>query len=153
MPENTGRISGNFLSVYCGRPSQGSLGCERLGLKRRKENPGYTGEEEFNYFLSVVFPAEESTIFNRVIKDLNGLTEKAFLGALKYNYELMLMPGFPCKPVEKHCMGMYVGGEWYHLKAWEDIYKEKDVVGQLDVSLLQDRVLGSGTGNQRPQNR
>ena len=123
-------------SLYIADGHHRAASAVKVGLKRRKENPGYTGEEEFNYFLSVVFPAEELTIlaYNRVIKDLNGLTEKAFLGALKYNYELMLMPGFPCKPVEKHCMGMYVGGEWYHLKAWEDIYKEKDVVGQLDVS-------------------
>lgn len=70
---------------------------------------------------------------------MNGLTVKAFLGALKFNFELMLMPGFPCKPVEKHCMGMYVDGQWYHLKAWPDIYEKKDVVGQLDVSILQEK--------------
>lgn len=140
-------------SLYIADGHHRAASAVKVGLKRREENPGYTGEEEFNYFLSVVFPAEELTIlaYNRVIKDLNGLTEKAFLGALKYNYELMLMPGFPCKPVEKHCMGMYVGGEWYHLKAWEDIYKEKDVVGQLDVSLLQDRVLDPVLGIKDPR--
>ena len=77
---------------------------------------------------------------------MNGLTVKAFLGALKFNFELMLMPGFPCKPVEKHCMGMYVDGQWHHLKAWPDIYEKKDVVGQLDVSILQDQLLGPVLG-------
>ena len=63
----------------------------------------------------------------------------------------MVMPGFPCKPVEKHCMGMYVGGEWYHLKAWEDIWQDKDVVAQLDVSLLQDKVLAPVLGIKDPR--
>ena len=58
----------------------------------------------------MVFPEDQLTIlaYNRVVKDLNGVAEKAFVGMLKFNFELMVMPGFPCKPVEKHCMGMYV---------------------------------------------
>ena len=86
-----------------------------------------------------------------MVKDLNGLTVKAFLGALKFNFELMLMPGFPCKPVEKHCMGMYVDGQWYHLKAWQDVYDKKDVVEQLDVSILQDKVLSPVLGIKDPR--
>ena len=125
----------------------------KVGLKRREQNPGYTGEEEFNYFLSVVFPYDQLCIlpYNRVVHDLNGLTVKAFLAALKFNFELMLMPGFPCKPVEKHCMGMYVDGQWYHLKAWPDVYEGKDVVTQLDVSILQDKVLNPILGIQDPR--
>lgn len=140
-------------SLYIADGHHRAASAVKVGLKRREENPGYTGEEEFNYFLSVVFPAEELTIlaYNRVVKDLNGLTEKAFLAALKYNYELMIMPGFPCKPVERHCMGMYVGGEWYHLKAWEDVYDGKDIVDQLDVSLLQDKVLSPVLGIKDPR--
>lgn len=122
----------------------------KVGLKRRAEHPGYTGQEEFNYFLSVVFPYDQLTIlpYNRVVRDLNGLQEKAFVGSMKFNFELMVMPGFPCKPVEKHCMGMYVGGDWYHLKAWPDLYEKKDVVQQLDVSILQEKVLGPVLGIQ-----
>ena len=86
-----------------------------------------------------------------MVHDLNGLTEKAFLGSLKFNFELMLMPGFPCKPVEKHCMGMYVGGEWYHLKTWPDVYEKEDVVGQLDVSVLQKKVLSTVLGIEDPR--
>ena len=83
------------------------------------------------------------------------MDEHAFIASLKFNFELMIMPGFPCKPVEKHCMGMYVGGNWYHLKAWEDVYAKKDVVGQLDVSILQENVLSPilGIGDPRTDQR
>lgn len=135
-------------SIYIADGHHRAASAVKVGIKRRKQHPGYTGEEEFNYFLSVVFPYEELTIlsYNRVVKDLNGMAERAFIASLKFNYELMLMPGFPCKPVEKHCMGMYVGGNWYHLRAWEDIYQKKDIVGQLDVSLLQEKVLAPVLG-------
>ena len=134
---------GDISSVYIADGHHRAASAVKVGLKRREEHPGYTGEEEFNYFLSVVFPYDELTIlpYNRVVADLNGMDEKAFIGSMKFNFELMLMPGFPCKPVEKHCMGMYTGGQWYHLKAWPDVYEKKDVVGQLDVSVLQDKVL------------
>lgn len=140
-------------SIYIADGHHRAASAVKVGLKRRQENPGYTGEEEFNYFLSVVFPCEQLTIlpYNRVVRDLNGLTEKAFLGSMKFNFELMAMPGFPCKPVEKHCMGMYLDGCWYHLKAWPDIYEKKDIVGQLDVEILQDRVLSPVLGIKDPR--
>ena len=140
-------------SLYIADGHHRTASAVKVGLKRREQNPGYTGEEEFNYFLSVVFPYDQLCIFpyNRIVKDLNGLTVKAFLGALKFNFELMLMPGFPCKPVEKHCMGMYVDGQWYHLKAYPDIYAKKDSVGQLDVSILQEKVLRPVLGIEDPR--
>lgn len=140
-------------AIYIADGHHRAASAVKVGLKRRAEHPDYTGEEEFNYFLSVVFPYEELTIlpYNRVVRDLNGLDEKAFLGSLKFNFELMLMPGFPCKPVEKHCMGMYVGGEWYHLKAWSDVYEKEDVIGQLDVSILQKKVLSVVLGIEDPR--
>ena len=79
------------------------------------------------------------------------MTPKAFIGSMKFNFELMAMPGFPCKPVEKHCFGLYVDGEWFHLKAYPDIYAKKDNVGQLDVSILQDKVLGPVLGIEDPR--
>lgn len=144
---------GEIGSLYIADGHHRAASAVKVGLKRREQNPGYTGEEEFNYFLSVVFPYDQLCIlpYNRVVRDLNGLTVKAFLGALKFNFELMLMPGFPCKPVEKHCMGMYVDGQWYHLKAWPDIYEKKDVVGQLDVSILQEKVLSPVLGIEDPR--
>ncbi|MDO4306252.1 MAG: DUF1015 family protein [Eubacteriales bacterium] len=140
-------------SIYIADGHHRAASAVKVGLKRRAEHPDYTGREEFNYFLSVVFPYDQLTIlpYNRVVNDLNGHDEKAFLGSLKFNFELMLMPGFPCKPVEKHCMGMYMGGEWYHLKAWQDVYEKEDVVGQLDVSILQKKVLSPVLGIDDPR--
>lgn len=140
-------------SIYIADGHHRAASAVKVGLKRREEHPDYTGKEEFNYFLSVVFPYDHLTIlpYNRVVSDLNGHDEKAFLGSLKFNFELMLMPGFPCKPVEKHCIGMYEGGEWYHLKAWEDVYAKEDVVGQLDVSILQKKILSPILGIEDPR--
>ena len=144
-------------AVYIADGHHRAASAVKVGLKRRQEHPDYDGSEEFNYFLSVVFPYDQLTIlaYNRVVHDLNGMDEHAFIASLKFNFELMLMPGFPCKPVEKHCIGMYTGGQWYHLKAWEDIYRDKDVVGQLDVSILQDKVLSPilGIGDPRTDKR
>ena len=148
---------GGIPALYIADGHHRAASAVKVGLKRRQEHPDYTGKEEFNYFLSVVFPYDELTIlaYNRVVKDLNGLEERAFVASLKFNFELMLMPGFPCKPVEKHCIGMYVGGNWYHLKAWEDVYKNEDIVGQLDVSVLQNKVLSPilGIGDPRTDKR
>lgn len=143
---------GKIPSLYIADGHHRAASSVKTGLKYREENPDYTGEEEFNYFLSVVFPCEQLTIlpYHRIVTDLNGITEKAFIGSLKFNFELMLMPGFPCKPVEKHCMGMYTGGQWYHLKAWKDIYENKDETAQLDVSILQDKVLRPVLGIEEP---
>ena len=147
----------NISAVYIADGHHRAASAVKVGLKRRQEHPDYKGDEEFNFFLSVVFPYDQLTIlaYNRVVHDLNGMDEHAYIASLKFNFELMLMPGFPCKPVEKHCIGMYTGGQWYHLKAWEDIYKEKDVVGQLDVSILQDKVLSPilGIGDPRTDKR
>lgn len=143
---------GKIPSLYIADGHHRAASAVKTGLKYREENPDYTGEEEFNYFLSVVFPCEQLTIlpYHRIVTDLNGITEKAFIGSLKFNFELMLMPGFPCKPVEKRCMGMYTGGQWYHLKAWKDIYENKDEIAQLDVSILQDKVLRPVLGIEEP---
>ena len=159
-PQSVKAIRGAFegiSSIYIADGHHRAASAVKVGLKRREEHPDYDGSEEFNYFLSVVFPYDQLTIlsYNRVVRDLNGMDEHAFIASLKFNFELMIMPGFPCKPVEKHCMGMYVGGNWYHLKAWEDVYAKKDVVGQLDVSILQEKVLSPilGIGDPRTDQR
>lgn len=115
----------------------------KVGQKRRAEHPDYTGEEEFNYFLSVVFPFDQLTIlpYNRVVSDLNGFDAATFLAAVTLGYELVAVPGFPCRPVEKHCFGLYLDGNWYHLKARPELYEKKDVVGQLDTQILHDTIL------------
>ena len=147
------RLFGEISSIYIADGHHRAASAVKVGQKRRKEHPDYTGKEEFNFFLSVVFPYDQLTIlpYHRIVKDLKGMEPKAFIGSMKFNFELMSMPGFPCKPVEKHCFGLYVDGEWFHLKAYPDIYAKKDSVGQLDVSILQDKVLGPVLGIEDPR--
>ena len=147
------RLFGEISSIYIADGHHRAASAVKVGQKRRKEHPDYTGKEEFNIFLSVVFPCDQLTIlpYHRIVKDLKGMEPKAFIGSMKFNFELMAMPGFPCKPVEKHCFGLYVDGEWFHLKAYPDIYAKKDSVGQLDVSILQDKVLGPVLGIEDPR--
>lgn len=147
------RLFGEISSIYIADGHHRAASAVKVGQKRRKEHPDYTGKEEFNFFLSVVFPYDQLTIlpYHRIVKDLKGMEPKAFIGSMKFNFELMAMPGFPCKPVEKHCFGLYVDGEWFHLKAYPDIYAKKDSVGQLDVSILQDKVLEPVLGIEDPR--
>jgi len=114
----------------------------KVGLKRREENPGYTGEEEFNYFLSVLFPDEELMImdYNRVVKDLNGYTKEEFLSKVGEKFAITCVGENAVSPKEKGSFGMYLDGTWYELKANKELFSE-DPVANLDVSILQDNVL------------
>lgn len=128
----------------------------KVGLKRREENPGYTGEEEFNYFLSVLFPHDELMImdYNRTVKDLNGLTWNAFMERVKENFEVE-QSASPVAPDQKGVFGMYSDGNWYRLTAKPQLFEGKDAVGCLDVSVLQDVLLGPvlGIGDPRTDSR
>lgn len=114
----------------------------KVGLKRRNENPNYTGNEEFNYFLSIVFPYDELTIlaYNRVVNDLNGLSVEGYLNKIQEYFEIE-EGNEPVNPIEKHQLGMYVDEKWYLLQAKKQTYENEDVVGKLDVSILQNKVL------------
>lgn len=124
----------------------------KVGLKRRNENPGYDGTEEFNYFLSVLFQEQELMImpYNRVVKDLNGLTGEEFINRLGEIFEVQKIGLEAYEPERKAEVSMYLGGEWYSLKAKESILSE-DVVAGLDVSLLQDNVLEPILGIEDPR--
>lgn len=128
----------------------------KVGLKRRKENPGYTGEEEFNYFLSVLFPHDELRIldYNRTVKDLNGRSLEEFLEEIGKNFIVEKAEG-QVRPEKKGTFGMYTGGQWYHLTARPELFEGKDAVGSLDVSVLQDYLLGPvlGIGDPRTDQR
>ena len=79
---------------------------------------------------------------HRIVRDLNGLSEQAFVGSLKFHFEVLGMPpGFICRPVEQHCFGLYLQGHWYHLKAYPDVYEGKTLLDALDVTILQDKVM------------
>lgn len=129
----------------------------KVGLKRREENPGYTGKEPFNYFLSVLFPDDQLMImpYNRVVKDLNGMTEETFLKKVsEAGFELTCLGEEPFAPQDKGSFGMYLGGKWYCLKARPELLSGDPVKG-LDVSVLQDHLLGPvlGIGDPRVDKR
>lgn len=128
----------------------------KVGLKRREANPGYTGEEEFNYFLSVLFPHDELMImdYNRTVKDLNGLSLDDFMGKVKEKFEVQVSEE-PVAPVKKGTFGMYVENQWYVLTAKPELFEGKDAVESLDVSVLQDNLLGPilGIGDPRTDAR
>lgn len=124
----------------------------KVGLKRREENPGYTGEEEFNYFLSVLFPDEELRImdYNRVVRDLNGYDTEGFLARIGQDFQVEKRGPEPFRPGRKGEFGMYLEGQWYCLTAREEILSE-DAVEGLDVSLLQRHLLEPVLGIQDPK--
>lgn len=124
----------------------------KVGLKRRKEDPNYTGEEPFNYFLSVLFSDEQLMImpYNRVVKDLNGLSKEEFLDKVSQSFVVKEEGRYPYAPDEKGQIGMYLEGQWYSLKARAEILSEDPVKG-LDVSLLQDALLGPVLGITDPR--
>ncbi len=115
----------------------------KVGLKRRAQNPKYTGKEEFNYYLSVLFSADELYImdYNRLVKDLNGNAPKEFLQKVEEKFEVYPYTGDGCcKPEKIHQFGMYLNGKWYLLKAKAKIIAD-DAVESLDVSILQKSLL------------
>lgn len=124
----------------------------KVGLKRRQENPGFTGEEEFNYFLAVLFPDEELHImdYNRVVRDLNGYTTEEFMEKISEDFIVEEAPASPYRPDKKGCYGMYLDGKWYRLTAKPHILSE-DAVDGLDVSLLQDHLLKPVLGIEDPK--
>lgn len=126
----------------------------KVGQKRRSENPEYTGEEEFNFFLSVLFPDKDLYVmdYNRVVKDLNGLSTDEYMLKISEKFEVSKYQGEgQYKPSSKHTYGMYLDGQWYELVAKEGTYKPEDPVDRLDVSILQNNLLNSILGIEDPR--
>lgn len=128
----------------------------KVGLKRRQEKPDYDGTEEFNYFLSVLFPHDQLMImdYNRTVKDLNGFDSELFFEKIRENFEVEKKDQ-PVKPEVKGTFGMYLDKQWYKLTAKQSLFDGKDAVGRLDVSVLQDYLLGPvlGIGDPRTDAR
>ena len=120
----------------------------RVGAEKRQQNPSHTGEEEYNYFMAVAFPDSQLKIidYNRVVKDLNGLSPEEFLAALDEDFVVKEEGTEPYRPDHLHNFSMYLGGKWYSLEAKEGRYDDSDPIGVLDVTLLSnlvlDRILG-----------
>lgn len=124
----------------------------KVGLKKREENPDYTGAEEFNYFLSVLFADEELMImdYNRVVKDLNGLSTDEFMTHVSEIFDIVKVEGECTKPSAKGEIAMLVGGRWHLLKV-KDKYKSMDPVDGLDVAILQKYLLAPVLGIEDPK--
>ena len=120
----------------------------RVGAEKKAQNPHHTGDEEYNFFMAVCFPESELAIidYNRVVKDLNGLTEEGLLKALEEDFELSAASE-PYNPTGLHNFSMYLGGKWYSLTAKPGRYDDSDPIGVLDVTILSklvlDKILGS----------
>ena len=122
----------------------------RVGAEKKAQNPHHTGNEEYNFFMAVCFPQSQLAIidYNRVVKDLNGLTEEGLLQALEEDFEVAVAtkprcgrPAKPYAPTGLHNFSMYLGDKWYTLTAKPGRYNDNDPIGVLDVTILSNLVL------------
>lgn len=143
---------GKIPAIYIADGHHRCASAVKVGLKRREQYPDYTGEEEFNYFLSVIFPDEELRIldYNRVVKDLNGMDAATILTRIEEYFTVEKKGQAPYRPTKKGTFGMYLEDEWYCLSAKEKI-KSEDAVEGLDVSLLQNYLLDPVLGIKDPK--
>ena len=115
----------------------------RVGAEKKAQNPGHTGNEEYNYFMAVCFPESQLRIidYNRVVRDLAGMDAQTFIGRLGEDFEVERRGSEPWRPDRLHSFAMYLEGEWYSLKARPGRYDDSDPIGVLDVSVLSRLVL------------
>ncbi len=132
----------NIDNIYIADGHHRTASAVKVGLKRREENPGYTGDEEFNFFLSVLFPHDQLMIldYNRVVKDLNGYSKEDFLYEVSRNFKVEEVGSEAYKPEEKATFGMYLDNTWYKLTLDEELFSDDPVQG-LDVAILENNLL------------
>ena len=141
-------IFATIPSLYIADGHHRSAAAALVGDEKRRQNPNHRGDEEYNYFLAVCFPDNQLNIidYNRVVKDLNGLTDEQFLTALAKNFTLEEKGAEIYRPVALHNFSIYLSGKWYSLTAKPDTYNDNDPIGVLDVTissnLILDEVLG-----------
>lgn len=152
-------IESEFAKLGCLYVADGhhrSASAARVKEMRQKKNSDHTGDEEYNYFLTVIFPHNQMYImdYNRVVKDLNGNSKEEFLIKVEEKFEVEFQPK-KVNPADKHTFGMYLDGDWYKLTSKADTYNETDPVGKLDVSILQENLLTPilGIGDPRKDER
>ena len=141
---------GEIDAFYVADGHHRTAAAARVGAEKKAANPAHTGDEEYNYFMAVCFPESQLKIldYNRVVKDLNGLSEEGLLKALEADFEVTLetkprcgRPAKPYAPAELHTFSMYLGDKWYSLKARAGRYDDTDPIGVLDVTILSNLVL------------
>ena len=141
-------IFAEFPAMYIADGHHRSAAAALVGDEKRKQNPNHVGDEEYNYFLAVCFPDNQLNIidYNRVVKDLNGLSDEEFLKALEANFDVKEMGEEIYKPNALHNFSLYLSGKWYSLTAKEGTYNDNDPIGVLDVTissnLILDEILG-----------
>ena len=153
-PEDISTLKAEFgveNRIYIADGHHRAASAVKVGLKKREENPGYTGDEEFNYFMSVLFPESELKIlpYNRVVKDINGLSMDEYfekIGAICDIEEV----NAAYQPAAKGEIGMFIDNKWYKLTV-KDSFKSDDPVAGLDVSILQDNILEPILGIEDPR--
>jgi uncharacterized protein (DUF1015 family) len=130
-------------AVYVADGHHRTAAAALVGKEKREANPNHTGNEEYNFFLAVHFPDNQLTIidYNRVVKDLNGLSEAEFIEKLKESFDVEDMGTDEYKPAALHEFSMYINGHWYKLTAKENTYDDNDPIGVLDVTILTNEVL------------
>ena len=140
----------NIPAMYVADGHHRTAAAARVGAEKREQNPNHTGNEEYNFFLAVIFPASQLHVidYNRVVRDLNGLTNEQFLEKLSESFEVVEMGADIYKPTKLHNFGMYLGGKWYSLTARAGTYHDSDPIGILDVTVLSnlvfDKILNLG---------
>ena len=136
-------------SLYIADGHHRTASAAKVALKRRQENPNYTGEEEFNYFMSVIFPESSLTImdYNRVVHDLNGLTEDEFCAEMKKDFDIEESKG-PYKPTKKNTFGMYINKKWYKLTVKPESIISDHILETIDAAILEKHVLNEVLGIQ-----
>lgn len=146
-PETTELIEKIFMEkvpyTYVADGHHRTAAAALVGKERSENNPGHTGNEEYNFFLAVHFPADQLRIidYNRTIKDLNGLSVREFLAKLENGFEIVKKGTGIYKPERLHNFSMYLDGIWYSLTAREGSYDDNDPIGILDVTILTNQVL------------
>lgn len=152
--EKVKTIFGGIESLYIADGHHRAASAVKVGLKRREQNPNFTGEEEFNYFLAVAFPDRDLEImdYNRVVFDVNRLTKEEYINLVKENFEMKVHEENKAyKPEDRHTYGMYYEGRWYKLRAKQGTFNHNDPVDRLDVSILQNNLLKPVLGIEDPR--
>ena len=150
--ENISHIFSTIPHLYIADGHHRAASAVKVGMRRRAADPGFSGTEEYNFFLSVLFPSDELKIYdyNRTVSDRNGYTFGELLGMIEDRFEVTRIGKEPFRPSRKGEFGMYCEGNWYRLRT-EAAYGGSDPVRSLDVSLLQDLILEPMLGIHDPR--
>ena len=150
-PELISQITEAFEAIpylYVADGHHRTAAAARVGQERAQQNPNHTGNEEYNFFLAVCFPASQLTIldYNRVVKDLNGRTEEEFLQALAEDFDIEKSDKLSAHPTQCHQFALYMNSQWYRLTMHEGLCDDNDPIGSLDVSVSSNLILNKLLG-------